>query len=400
MDNLLPDGVYIGLPDHIYFQQGALGSSDLKYLWDDKTADGWWWRSPNNPYYVRPKRNALEFGSALHCLALEGEEAYQARYYVMPSKAQFTDLIETVEDLKSALKASDAPPSVMKGKKSDLVEAVKTYAPHRHIWDDIVAKAERKANGKMVLPADIDHQVRVMVGAGMKNELARGMFTAEGGVRVTELSVFWTTASGTRLRFRFDSLLPQANTDLKSIDAWRPGESLEEAAGKAIGNNHLDIQAALSFTARRAMYGFINAGDVHIWPEQQPGATDPEKVKAWLQRFPGEAPLDAGNHPGWNWLWLFFQKPTMDGRAPTLLPVWMRFGGLDHADGIAKAMLGIANYEDRVRRFGLSEPWACALDPHHLDAAHPDTAQQIQIPSWIPRPPAVQGAESELNWKA
>lgn len=400
MENLIPDGVYIGLPDHIYFQQGALGSSDLRYLWDEKTADGWWWRSPHNPYYARPKRDALEFGSALHCLALEGEEAYLARYYVMPARSQFPDLIVTADDLKAALKASDAPASVLKGKKSDLVEAVKTYAPERHIWDDIVAKAERKAAGKMILPADIDHQVRTMVAAGMKNDLARGLFTAEGGVRVTELSVFWTLPTGTRLRFRFDSILPQANCDLKSIDGWRPGESLTDAAGKAIGNHHLDIQAALSFTARRQMYHYIQSGQVHIWPEQAPGATDPDLVKSWLNRFPGEAPLDAGEQPGWNWLWLFFQKPTMDGRAPTLLPVWMRFGSLEHADGYAKAVLGVANYEDRVRRFGLSEPWACALDPHHLNAAHPEAGEQITIPSWVPRPPAVQTQAAELNWKA
>lgn len=399
MADLLPDGVYIGLPDDVYFKQGALGSSDLRYLWDDKTADGWWWRSPNNPFYQRQKRNALEFGSALHCLALEGEGAYASRYYVMPAKTQFEDLIETVDDLKAALKAADAPPALMRGKKSDLVESVKTYAPHRHIWDDIVSKAERKAAGKMILQADIDHQVRTMVSAGLKNELARGLFTAEGGVRVTELSVFWTLPSGTRLRFRFDSILPQANCDLKSIDGWRPGESLTDAAGKAIGNHHLDIQAAVSFSARRQMYRFIQAGRVHIWPDQAPGATDPQTVKAWLNRFPAEAPLNAGEAPGWNWLWLFFQKPTQDGRAPTLLPVWLRFGSTEHADGYSKAVLGIANYEDRVRRFGLSEPWACALEPHHLNAGHPDASEQISIPSWVPRPPAVQDLGSELSWK-
>lgn len=398
MADLLPDGVYIGLPDHVYFKQGALGSSDLKYLWDETTADGWWWRSPHNPYYQQPKKDHLAFGSALHCLALEGEEAYAARYHVMPSKSQFKDLIETTDDLKSALKATDCPPAVLRSKKSELVEAAKTYCPGRHIWDDIYAKAERKAAGKLIITAEIDHQVRVMVEAGMKNPFARALFTAEGGVRVTELSVFWTLSTGTRLRFRFDSLLPVANCDLKSIDGWRSGESLTDAAGQAIGRYHMDIQAALSFTARRMMYHFINAGQVHIWPEQAPGATDPEIVKAWLKRFPTEAPLDAGDAPGWSWCWLFFQKPTNDGRAPALLPVFMRFGSLEHVDGYNKAVLGIQNYEARVAKFGLEQPWAVAMDAHYLDAAAP--ASNVQIPSWIPRPPAVSGTEKEMDWKA
>ena len=42
-DDQLPDGVYIGLGETPYFRQRCLGSSDLAYLWDEDTADGWWW---------------------------------------------------------------------------------------------------------------------------------------------------------------------------------------------------------------------------------------------------------------------------------------------------------------------------------------------------------------------
>lgn len=397
-EDQLPDGVYIALPETAYFRQRALGSTDLAYLWDDDTADGWWWRSPNNPHYRRRYKDALDFGSALHCLGLEGRGAYEARYAVAPNPADFPGLLETVDDLKSALAATSAPPMPARARKADLVEAAKAYLPGRPIWDDIVEKAKRKAGDRTVISAEAAYQIEVMVAAGMRDPIMNAMFTAEGGVRLVEVSVFWTLPSGTRLRFRFDSLLPAANCDLKSIESWRTGESLADAAGKAIGARSLDLQAALSFTARRQAYKAIVEGRLWINPNPEPGATDPLEQAAWLKRFPGEAPLDLDGRPGWRWLWAFFQKPTLDGRAPTILPVWMEYGSLEHRDGYRKAALGVANYEARVKRFGLDQPWSTSLPAHTVDAgAAPEL--QVRIPSWTKLPAAVADEEEELTWK-
>lgn len=274
-DDQLPDGVYIGLSETVYFRQRCLGSSDLAYLWDEDTADGWWWRSPNNPFFKRKASDATDFGSGLHCLGLEGREAYEARYFVAPDPNRFPGLLTTVEELKSALAASEAPPMPARAYKKDLVVAAKTYLPGRPIWDDIEEKAKHKAGDRTVIGAEMAYQIETMIAAGMRDEIMQAVFTAEGGVRLTEVSVFWTLPSGTRLRFRFDSLLPAANCDLKSIDTWRPGEKLTEAAGKAIGQRSLDCQAALSFTARRRMYEHIAAGRLYINPNPLPGADDP-----------------------------------------------------------------------------------------------------------------------------
>lgn len=393
----LPDGVYLGLPEKRYFEQAAIGSSDLAWLWDDDTADGWWWRSPHNPFWARKESDPLDFGSALHAMILEGREAFEARYAVAPNPRDFPDLLVTQPQLYSALREADAPGIRPKMPKADMVELAKVYLPGRHVWDDIMARSERKAKGRVVLQAEQAYQLGVMLEAAMADDTLRAVATAEGGVRLTEVSVFWTLPTGTRLRFRFDSLLPAANCDLKSIDNYRPGDNLTDAIGKAIGQRSLDLQAALSFTARRAMYQAIGEGRLWINPAA-PG--DPLEAAEWLRRFPAEAPLDLDGRPGWRWLWVFFQKADNAGRAPTIVPVWMNFGSLEHRDGYRKAALGVANYERRVQERGLESPWTASKPPHLLDVAAPDATLQITIPSWIKRPAPVADEEGELSWRA
>lgn len=398
-DEQLPDGVYLGLSEARYFAQKAIGSSDLAYLWDDDTADGWWWRSPHNPFWTRKPSDPLDFGSGLHAMILEGREAFEARYALAPNPRDFPDLLVTQPQLYSALREVDAPGIKPKSPKGDLVELAKVYLPGRPIWDDILARAERKAKGRVVLSAEQGYQLGVMLEAAMADDTLRALATAEGGVRLTEVSVFWTLPSGTRLRFRFDSLLPAANGDLKSIDNYRPGDRLADAIGKAIGQRSLDLQAALSFTARRVMYRAIEEGRIWINPNPPPGSPDPLEQTAWLRRFPTEAPLDLDGKPGWRWIWAFFQKADLSGRAPTICPVWMTFGSIDHRDGYRKAALGVANYEKRVLEKGVDDPWAASLPPHFLDvAAAPEL--QITIPSWIKRPMPVADEEQELSWRA
>lgn len=397
-EDQIPDGVHIHLAESAYFRQKAIGSSDLGILWDDTTADGYWWKSNHNPHYRRKERDALDFGSAFHALALEGREAYEARYYVAPDPSQYPGLVTTVPELKAALQACpEAPAPKSTAKKADLISLLKAYQPDRPIWDEIEDRARRKANGRILLPFDHAYQIETMFDAGLRDPHMNALMTAEGGVRVNELSVFWTLPSGTRLRFRFDSLLPLVNGDLKTIDVWRQGETLTDAVGSRIGKGDLDIQAALSFQARRAMYQAIEEGRVWKWPTTPAGATDPEEIGRWLKRFPGEAPIaDADGNPNWRWLWAFFQKPTVDGRAPAMLPVFMNFGSLKHRDGYRKAVHGVRNYEKRVAKFGLSEPWITTLPAHVFDDAAP-TDIQIRTPHWLKAPDPVSDEEEVLS---
>lgn len=382
----LPDGVYLGLPEVRYFAQPLRrGTSDWGRLWTRK--EGWWWSSPHNPFFKPVARDPQNFGSALHCYLLEGPVAFAERYAVQPDPRQYPQLLTTADDLRSALRASSAPTFSARTSKGDLVELAKAYLPGRHIWDSIMDRFRRVAGDRPQISAEERWHLDVMREAAAQDERMRVVLDFAGGVRLVEVSVFWTLADGTRMRFRFDSLLPSLGADLKSIDNYR-NEVLADAVGKRIGHDALDVQAALGFEARRQLYRLVEAGAVF-------GGTQDEVD--WLARFPTEAPLRTATGPGWNWLWAFYQKPSNDGRAPAIMPVFLRFGSLEHRDGYRKAAHALAFYRDRLARFGLDTPWTAVAPLHHFDVASRDN--QIRAPSWVEQPLPVADEEEAMRWQ-
>lgn len=387
-DEQLPDGVYLNLPESRYFAQRCLGSTDLAGLW--LRQEGWWWRSPNNPFWKRMESSPQAYGTALHTLVLEGDDVFAKRYARAPDKRDYPGLLETIDDIKYQLEVAGAPAVNRRMTKAQLLEYAKVYLGERPIWDLIWEDAERRAGDRILLGAQDWWELHLMRDAALKDETARVIVQAAGGVRLVEVSVFWTLPDGVRLRFRFDSLLPSVNADLKSIDNYRD-DDLAEAIGKRIGGDALDIQAALSFTARRMLYAYVEAGAVY--------AQDPErdaKQGAYLARFPTEAPLDLGERPGWFWLWMFYQKADEKGRAPVIFPLRMDFGGGDHLDGARKALHALDFYRRKVAEVGLQEPWTRVEPLHHLD---PVQEKRVSIPHWIKRPMAITGDSEEIQWQ-
>lgn len=381
----LYDGVYLGLPEELYFLQDALGTTDWSKIW--RWREGWWWQSPHNPHR-KPVKTSEEkiFGSAAHAFLLEGEDAFLDRFAVKPDPRAYPDLITTQQDLISALRASEAPAGFERMRKDQQVELAKVYLADRHVWDIILARHERSARDKVSISADERWQLDVMRRAAMGDANMAAVMAASGGIRLTEVSVFWTV-DGVRHRFRFDSLLPTVNADLKTLGGRPTDRELSEEAGMAIGSRALDVQAALSFEARRRVYCYVEAGDVY--------GGDAEQL-AWLERFPSEAPLDAGDRPGWSWVWLFYQKADENGRAPVIFPVRMPFGKDGHRDGWRAYLTALAFYRTKVAEVGLAEPWTRVEPVHHFDGAH---QRRVQKPFWSPAAMAVAGEEEGLSWR-
>lgn len=399
----LPDGVYVCLPERLYFAQRALGSTDLANLWLYR--EGWWWMSRWNPWFTETNGKAKLFGSAAHCLLLEGPAAFDARYAVEPDRRIYPDLLVTKDQLISALRTTSAPGRHEYQKIADLAELAKVYLPDRHVWESIMDRFRRQAGNRPVVSAQDRWELQVMLEAAMADDDMRAVVTADGGVRLTEVSVFWTLEDGTRCRFRFDSLLPAANADLKTLGNFRD-QDLALAVGKRIGDSALDVQAAWSFEARRQAYAHIEAGRVYVSPPDQEAmpvlATSRPRLLhgevAWLRRYPAEAPLDLGDEgPGWFWIWMFFQKADNDGRAPVIFPATMTFGSLEHRDGYRKAMAALAFYRAKVAEIGLDKPWTRVAPLHRFSAT---AARRVVIPHWFEQPSRVAGEEEALRWRA
>ena len=123
------------------------------------------------------------------------------------------------------------------------------------------------------------------------------------------------------------------------------------------------------------------------------------RARAWLRRFPAEAPLDRADYtiPGWAWLWVFVQRPDpVQGRAPVVLPVREIFGSDLHRDGFRKLTTGLERFRAGRARHGLDRPWTSVLPVHDVQGRLQHT---MILPPWGVPPLRVEGEEEALAWR-
>lgn len=403
----LPDGVYLGLSDADYFAEDALGSTDLVKL--HKRRHGWWWSSRHNPDYREPKNKARGFGRALHTILLEGLRAYETRYVVEPDKPK--DAAVTIDQMKAALAGAGLnieAPGLSKWKAWDWQEAMRDNLPDFPCWPNIQADflARLKELGDSdehpipTVTALEDRMLRVMLDAAMGNDGIRALLDDRSHPPLAEVSVFATLRDGTRRRWRFDRLYPGFTMDLKSLSGWT-GRPLPWATGDQIAKYSMDIQRADYDRGRLVLNAFVRDGFQVFGGEIE--------ERDWLRQLVDLTAAEAG----WDWVWLFYQKPDPKGDAPVIFPVmderWeLSFGSEDAPSdhpvrvdgdmfkyGAAKADDGLAFYRAMKAEFGLDRPWSYVEDLHYTSEAR---QPRIFLPHWLAdtgavADPAAYGAE-------
>jgi hypothetical protein len=396
----LPDGVYLGLKEDIYFAQDRLGSSDLIKLY--KFKEGWYWQSRHNPDRGG-QTDAQNYGSALHAIMLEGMAAYEGRFRVEPDPKDYKPkkLLTTNKAIKAQLEEEGVDTRKTSSfLTDDWLDAAAVHLPDWTCWEAVkrdFAKACLKPDGKTTYPtvsAVEDRMLRFMREVAMDDPDIQGIlgFDQETPV-LAEVSVFWTDRHGLKRRARFDKPCPQFTADLKSVGNWQ-GRELKHALGDRVVFECYDLQMADQHVARQHMNAWLAESDAKL-----SGGTDEER--AWLQAI-------ARRSKRWHWWWLFYQKPEPTGRAPILFPLAARWGGAFHRSGFRKSVLAIDVYLRGVERFGLGEipnafggpakPWSRVEAPHY----EPDTpgipadAPTITLPfkGWEEEP--VEGEEEAL----
>jgi hypothetical protein len=314
----LQDGVYVGLASGRYFAADRLGSTDLKTL-HNQPAD-WWYASRHNRDRRPPgPSDEMEFGSALHLLLLEGEDAYRKHCVIKPA---------TYIDAKT-------------GEEKD--------------WNGNanVCKAwleEHDRPGVHIITEDADRRVRHMT-ALIQNHPELGGPMQKG---LSEVSVLWThEASGIRLRARFDKLLPRFTVDLKSFGGHARGIGMTQQCLWLVKDRHMDVQRFMYFLARQAMAGLIERGQVF-------GAA-PVQVD-WLRKV---AAVE-----DWRWCWIFYRRrDDTKGHAPIVKPIYRSHFDATFESGRQKFEVALANYRTFVSRFGFDVPWAI-VEPGEEPADH------------------------------
>lgn len=376
----LEDGVYIGLPEIDYFSQDALGSTDLAKLFEDR--EGWWWSSEHNPDHIDSDTRAKGFGSAVHCLLLEGTEAFYSKYFQLPAKNQFEDLLVTMDDLRSALHAAGAPKPAKNHRLADLVEMARMYLEGRNVWELIYEAAVEEAAGRSLLTDTEWKDLAAMQTAAMKEPLTYELFNAGSGCELPEISMFASIElpgmGKVRCRFRFDALRPQYTVDLKTVGDYRSG--FEQNIARRISEWTTRLQAGWSFVMRKKAMELIAAGKVF-------GGTGEQRQL--LERFPAEAPIEQVL-----WVWIFHQRPSATGFAPAIAPVTLQFDNPIVQEGIRAAIEALRFYILQSKVNGLESGWLAYQPPREavdgLDwqrsGADEDTALRVFSPRKLPSP--------------
>lgn len=320
----LPDGIYVGLKDEIYFAQDRLGSTDLTVL-HNRPAD-WFYRSRHNPH--RPEREAteeMEFGSALHVLLLEGDEAYREKVILRPAEYPVIDRkgIETGE--------------------------MKPWNGNANWCKDWLEAHARP--GIVILTEDADRRVRHMAEL-VRNHPELGAPMQAG---LSEVSVLFTTSDGIKMRARFDKLLPRFVCDLKTFGGDAKGRTVKEQCLALVAQRHMDVQRYLYFQARQRM------AELKVF-----GATPAQAD--WLRKV---AAVE-----DWKWCWIFYRRrDDKAGYAPVVKPIMRSHFDATFESGRQKVEVALANYRTFRDRFGFNVPWAVV--------EHAEEPLDHEFPSWL-----------------
>jgi hypothetical protein len=308
-----PDGVHLHMSEDAYFADWALGSSSIKTLFS--SPPDWWWESPFNLLQpqARKKKNALEFGSALHVALLEGMQTFRTVYGVEPTKYDHPNALDTMDDMKAWLKDRGEKVS---GSKADLIERVLACDPNAPVLERIVAKWAQQGKrpisrtdfGKITL------MERLLMGPPSQPTRLGKAFT--GGL--SEVSVFWTEevqigAAVVKIRFRarLDKLKPNASIDLKSFSNWE-GREFHKAMLRDAAIRWYPLQAVHYEKARQKLREFVAAGKIFA----------PPGCEAEIELLQEIARAET-----WRWVWVFYKT---DGapRAKGIVMEWHGPGGM------------------------------------------------------------------------
>lgn len=184
------------------------------------------WIDPNRqPCEPTPE---MKFGTALHCLVLEGEGAFHSQYARMIDEEDYPDCLVTMDDLRGWLKDKGQTP---KGtRKADLIQQVRAVDPYVQIWDELCAEHESATSGKMLcLKEDWDR----LWGAAeaLKREPKLREILSDGE---PEVALFANDPeTGIPLKAKLDWLSQNCILDLKTFSQKR-GKSIDESVADAI----------------------------------------------------------------------------------------------------------------------------------------------------------------------
>lgn len=229
---VIEDGVYLDLPENDYHDATALGSGDIRRL--AVSPPDFWFNSKMNPLWEpdNDQTPAKKIGTATHVMVLYGADEFNRRY----------------------------APTDHPGNRREGIDEVKRIL----------------AAGKT--PIKRDDWTRIhMAGSIVRGnpELAK----AFSGGAASEVSVFWTGASGIQKKCRIDYLKLRASVDLKTIANKHEGMDFVTACRHSIATYNYPVQGEHYREGREQMARLIKAGKLFYRSEPDDGLVKAANAK-------------------------------------------------------------------------------------------------------------------------
>lgn len=258
---MIPDGIYLNMPIAIYRADKALGSTDLKQLLYNPVQ---WAGRNRNPAMMALFASTADpdkagkaaagklFGDCLHTITLEGEDAFDDRYCLEPEPDK--PLPRSREEIGEAMrKAGATPPPANRSKEEFVTAANMAGIP---TWDDWTYQRALIIGERQVISPHWDTILR-LTRRVLERHPAALRYLSNGRA---EVSIFWTDATGVRLKARFDYLRVRALADLKTY-AYRDGKEPIQTFADAVESLAYDCQGGHYLDARvNALPGLVAAG--------------------------------------------------------------------------------------------------------------------------------------------
>lgn len=280
-------GIYFGMPETDYHAIHAASTSGLKRL--SVSSMDYWADSPLNPDRETVQKDYFDFGKAIHCLVLEGEECYANRYVIGLEKPQ--GVLETTDQIKSRIVELGAKPCTKgydditrSAKKDDWIEQLLDLDPEAQVWERMKATFDAEHEGAEIISHKIDRRVKIAA----KMILAQADIAENFRDGHPEVSVFWhCPATGCPMKARFDYLTLSRIVDLKSF-ANRGGMPIDRAIERTIASMRYNVQQVIYVEAAEAAKALIRSAGLHgsvCASEDACADADHEARVAWCERF-------------------------------------------------------------------------------------------------------------------
>lgn len=243
-------GIYFGMPEDDYHAIPALSQSGIKDLLVDPFI--YWANSYMNELRVERQSKALDMGTAIHKLMLEGPEAFARLFAVKPDPSRFPGALCGVE----ALRARCADLGVKKsGTLAEMAARIRVAGDvTTPLWPEIEAAFDAEAAGKVVLSGKDHADVRLALLALERMPSLREVFRSGR----SEVSMVWTHPSGVPMKARADYLRLSDDgrqaiiADLKTY-ANQMGKQVDQAIWNEIARNRYYVQPAVYLDGLRAI---------------------------------------------------------------------------------------------------------------------------------------------------